>query len=152
MFINSYRQITNDNQFINFLGGKVALNKIQSIIEKFSKDPKVKKVISEVQSATKDIQSKIHNLNKEEAMKTYKQLLKKVSSKENELQKEVKTIITKVKKSATEVEKNLKNYKKQADAKRSQLEKMLKAKTAGAAKTAPKTKRAAPKKKSAAKK
>lgn len=129
----------------------MALDKIQNMISKLSKDPKVKKVISEVQSASKDIQSKLNTLNKQDAMKAYKQIMKKVASKENELQKEVKVILTKVKKSATEVEKNLKAYKKQAEAKRAQFEKMLRAKASGTKTTAKKAKRKA-KRKSSAKK
>lgn len=125
----------------------MALNKIQSIINNLSKDPKVKKVISDVQAATKDIQSKLKHVNKAEALKAYKKIVKQVVSKENDLQK---TIITKAKKSVVDLEKNLKNYKKQAEAKRTQLEKMLKSK-AGAVKTAAPKKRSAPKRKTAKK-
>lgn len=134
----------------------MALKKIQDLIEKLSKDPKVKMVISEVQSASKDIQSKMHNMTKEDALKTYQTLVKKVSAKEGQLQKEAKAFITKLKKSAVDVEKNLKNYKKKAEAERSKLEKVLKAKAGIKTKTTqakPATKKATPaKKKSAAKK
>lgn len=124
----------------------MALNKIQSIISNLSKDPKVKKVISEVQAASKDIQSGLNQLNKADAVKAYKQIMKKVVSKENELQK---TVLAKVKKSAAEIEKNLKSYKKQAEAKRAQFEKMLRAKAGGTkAKPARKAKRTAKRKSS----
>lgn len=136
----------------------MALKKIQDLIEKLAQDPKVKMVIKEVQSATKDIQAKMNHLTKEDALKTYKTLLKKVSSKEGQLQKEVKSFIVKLKKSAVDVEKNLKTYKKKAQAERSKLEKVLKTKSG--TKTKPTTTKAKPaakktvarKKKSAAKK
>lgn len=135
----------------------MALKKIQDLIEKLSKDPKVKMVISEVQSATKDIQSKMQHMTKEDAVKTYKTLVKKVTAKEGQLQKEAKAFIVKLKKSAVDVEKNLNTYKKKAQAERTKLEKVLKAKagikTKSTTKAKPAAKKAtAPKKKSAAKK
>jgi len=134
----------------------MALKKIQDLIEKLSKDPKVKMVISEVQTATKDIQSKMQHMTKEDAVKTYKTLVKKVTAKEGQLQKEAKAFIVKLKKSAVDVEKNLNTYKKKAQAERTKLEKVLKAKAGIKTKTAkakPATKKAAaPKKKSATKK
>lgn len=135
----------------------MALKKIQDLIEKLSHDPKVKMVIAEVQSATKDIQSKMQHMTKEDALKTYKTLVKKVSSKEGQLQKEAMNFISKLKKSAVEVEKNLNNYKKKAEAERSKLEKVLKAKAGLKTKTTAQTKPAAkkktaPKKKAATKK
>ena len=111
----------------------MALNKLQNIINKLSHDPKIKKVISEVQATTKDIQGKIQNINTDDAVKKYKELVKIASAKEKELQKEVNTIITKVKKSALEVEKNLKTYKKKAEAERAKIEKTMKAKMAAQA-------------------
>jgi len=135
----------------------MALKKIQDLIEKLSKDPKVKMVIAEVQSATKDIQSKMQHMTKEDAVKTYKTLVKKVKAKEGQLQKEAKAFIVKLKKSAVDVENNLNTYKKKAHAERSKLEKVLKAKAGikpkATTKAKPAVKKAtAPKKKAAAKK
>lgn len=134
----------------------MALKKIQDLIEKLSQNPNVQKVISDVQSATHDIQNKINNMDTDAAVKKYKELVKKASSKESQLHKEVQGVISKIKKSAVEVEKNLKKYKNKAQTERAKLEKILKAK---AAKATPKkaakkatTKKAAAKKKSASKK
>ena len=101
------------------------LNKIKSMIQKISETPNVKKVIDDVQAATTEIQSQLQKINTNDAVKKYKELVKKVSAKEKQLQKEVTMVVTKFKKTAGEVEKNLETYKKKAKAQRAKIEKTI---------------------------
>ncbi len=122
------------------------MNKIQTFIKKLSESQNVKKVVKDIQTLSNDVQKRVHALNSDQAVKKYKEILKKVSQAENDLEKEVNKVVVKIKKSATEVEKNLGNYKKKAVAQKTKLEKMLKGqKTAMSRKAstaAPKVKRA----------
>ncbi len=117
------------------------------MIQKISATPNVKKVIDEVQSATIEIQTKLQKLNTNDAVKKYKDLMRKVSAKEKQLQKEVNVVISKVKKTASEVEKNLESYKKKAKIQRAHIEKTIKAKTAQFSAKKTTIKKTAPKKK-----
>lgn len=131
----------------------VALAKIQTLVQKLAEQKNVKKVISDVQILTQDLQTKVQKVSADQAIKRYKNLAQKVVAAENELQKEVHKVVTQVKKSATEVEKNLAEYKQKAKLQRTKIEKALKAKaakygvkTAKAAKGKVKAARPAPKK------
>lgn len=106
------------------------LNKIKSMIQKISETPNIKKVIEDVQAASTEIQAQLSKLNTNDAVKKYKDLVKKVSAKEKQLQKEVTTVVSKVKKAAVEVEKNLAGYKKKVKTERAKIEKTIKAKAA----------------------
>lgn len=125
----------------------MALTKIQTLIQKLSESENVKKVVSDIQVLSNDIQKKVQTLNADEAVKTYKDIVKKVSKAEGDLQKEVTKVIVKLKKSAADIEKNLDLYKKKAVQQRAKIEKILKAKQAGK-----KSKSPAPAKKKTAKK
>jgi len=107
----------------------MALNKIQSLIQKIAQTENVKKIIADVQLMTNEIQTKVQKLSADEAVKKYKELAKKVVAAENDLQKEVNKVVSQVKKSADEVEKNFVIYKKKAQEQRNKLEKMILAKT-----------------------
>ena len=109
----------------------MALSKIQTLIQKLSESENVKKVVSDIQTLSNDIQKKVQTLNTEEAVRKYKDVVKKVSRAEGDLQKEVTKVIVKLKKSAADIEKNLNLYKKKAVQQRSKIEKILKAKQAG---------------------
>ena len=104
----------------------MALDKIQSIIQKISNSGRLKKVIAEVQSVKSDLQSQMKKLNTDTAVRRYKTMMKKVSEKEKLLQSEISQVVATVKKSAADVEKNFKVYKTKAQAQRTKLEKMIK--------------------------
>jgi hypothetical protein len=106
----------------------MALSKIQTLIQKLSESEKVKKVIGDIQTLSTDIQKKVKTLNTDEAVRKYKEIVKKVSKAEKDLEKEVSKVVVKVKKSATEIEKNLSAYKKKAVAQKVEIEKILKSK------------------------
>lgn len=133
----------------------MALNsKIQTFIKKLSESQNVKKVVKDIQTLSTNVQKRAQSLKTDEAVRKYKDILKKVSQAENDLEKEVNKVVVKIKKSATEVEKNLGLYKKKAVAQKAKIEKILKGqkaagKTAGAAKKRTTKKKA---KKSATKK
>lgn len=133
----------------------MALNsKIQTFIQKLSESQNVKKVVKDIQTLSTNVQKRAQALKTDEAVRKYKDILKKVSQAENDLEKEVNKVVGKIKKSATEVEKNLGLYKKKAVAQKSKLEKILKgqkseAKSTGSAKKRTTKKKA---KKSATKK
>ncbi len=124
----------------------MALNKIQTFIKKLSESQNVKKVVKDIQTLSNDVQKRVHALNSDQAVKKYKEILKKVTQAETDLEKEVNKVVVKIKKSATEVEKNLGQYKKKAVAQKTKLEKILKgqktATTKKASSAAPKAKRA----------
>jgi len=109
----------------------MALSKIQTLIQKLSESQNVKKIVTDVQSLSNDIQKKMQTLNTDEAVRKYKEIAKKVSRAEGDLQKEVTKVIVKLKKSATDIEKNLNLYKKKAVQQRSKIEKILKTKKSG---------------------
>lgn len=100
------------------------------MLQKISETPNIKKVIDDVQIAKHEIQVKLNGLNANDAVKKYKDLVKKVSAKEKVLQKEVVRVMATVKKTAADVEKNLEAYKKKANAQRAKLEKTIKAQAA----------------------
>jgi hypothetical protein len=121
-------------------GENMALLKIQDLIQKVSESQKVKKVVTDLQSLSTDIQKKVQTLNADEAVKKYKEIFKKVSKAEGDLQKEVNRVIVKIKKSAVDIEKNLELYKKKAAQQRAKIEKLLKTKQAkSTTKARPKT-------------
>lgn len=135
----------------------MALTKIQTFIKKLSESQNVKKVVKDIQTLSTDVQKRVKALNSDQAVKKYKDLLKKASQAENDLEKEVNKVVVKIKKSATEVEKNLGLYKKKAVAQKSKIEKILKGQKistsrAGSTKTKKTTKRKAAGKRAAAKK
>lgn len=105
------------------------LNKIQNLVQKVSQSQKVKKVVADLQTMSADIQKRVNKVNTDQAVKKYKEIMKKISTAEGELEKELSTVIGKLKKSATEVEKNYKIYKKKAYQQKSKIEKILKNKT-----------------------
>ena len=104
----------------------MALSKIQSFIQKLSESQNVKKVVVDIQNLSTEVQKRVHNLNTNDAVKKYKEIVKKVSRAEKDLQKEVEKVVVKIKKSATEVEKNLGAYKKKAVQQKNKIEKILK--------------------------
>ncbi len=121
-------------------------NKIQTFIKKLSESQNVKKVVKDIQTLSTNVQKRAQALKTDEAVRKYKDILKKVSQAENDLEKEVNKVVVKIKKSATEVEKNLGLYKKKAVAQKSKIEKILKGQKA-AAKSAGSAKKRATKKK-----
>jgi hypothetical protein len=130
----------------------MALSKIQTLIQKLSESQKVKQVIADIQTLSTDIQKKVKTLNTDEAVRKYKEIVKKVTKAEKDLEKEVSKVVVKVKKSATEIEKNLSDYKKKAVAQKTEIEKILKSKGAVTKKQAvKKTVKRAPKKRATAK-
>jgi hypothetical protein len=104
----------------------MALDKIQTIIQKISNSGRLKKVIAEVQTVKSDLQSQMKKLNTDSAVRRYKAMMKKVLEKEKLLQNEISQVVATVKKSASDVEKNFKAYKTKAQAQRTKLEKMIK--------------------------
>ena len=120
---------------------------LTKIIENLSKNPNVKKFLSDFDRLSQDLKKLQTNLNqklnveKEQALKKakaeYSKILTRVKVAEKDLNKEVQTAITKIKKSASQVEKNLNNYKKKATQQQAKATQMLKAKST--------TKKAAPK-------
>ena len=101
----------------------MALSKIQTIVNKISGSPRLKQVVADAQKVTDQVQSQAKKLNqkinKDEAVRQYKSLMKKLQSKEKQLQSEVTQVVAKVKKTATEVEKivraELKKVRSQAN-------------------------------------
>ncbi len=133
----------------------MALTKIQSFIQKLSESENVKKVLTDIQKLSVELQKKVQTLNTDEAVRKYKEIVKKASQAEGDLEKEVNKVIVKIKKSATDVKKDLMTYKKKAVQQKNDLEKILKSKKVAApakkASKAKKTVKKAAKKKSAAK-
>jgi hypothetical protein len=117
----------------------VALSKIQTFIKKLSESQNVKKVVGDIQTLSEEIQKRVHTLNTDQAVKKYKDIMKKVTRAEADLEKEVNKVVVKIKKSAAQVEKNLDQYKKKAVAQKSKFEKILKGQKTATA-TAPKAK------------
>ena len=115
----------------------MALTKIQTFIKKLSESENVKKVLSDIQKLSTDLQKKVQTLNTDEAVRKYKEIVKKASQAEGDLEKEVNKVLVKIKKSATDVKKDLVTYKKKAVQQKNDLEKILKSK-----KTAPPVKKA----------
>ncbi len=104
----------------------MALTKIQTFIKKLSESQNVKKVVKDIQTLSTDIQKRVHTLNTDQAVKKYKEIMKKVTRAEADLEKEVNKVVGKIKKSATEAEKNLGQYRKKAVAQKLRFEKILK--------------------------
>ena len=117
----------------------MALTKIQTFIKKWSTSPQVKKVIADVQIISEELQKRAQHLTKDDAIKKYKEIMKKVSQTETNLEKEVNKVMVKVKKTASQVEKNLNQYKKKAVAQKANIEKIIKAKGPVAKKATKKT-------------
>ncbi len=115
----------------------MALTKFQSFVKKVSESQNVKKVIADLQTLSTDVQKVVKQVNTDDAVKKYKEIMKKVSKREVELEKEVKKMTGKFKKSAAEAEKNLMVYKKKALEQKAKIEKMFSGKAATKA-TAPK--------------
>lgn len=129
----------------------MALTKIQTFIKKLSESENVKKVLGDIQKLSTELQKKVQTLNTDEAVRKYKEIVKKASQAEGDLEKEVNKVIVKIKKSATDVKKDLVTYKKKAVQQKNDLEKILKSKkTATPVKKASKSKKTV--KKSAKKK
>ncbi len=131
----------------------MALQKIQEFIKKMSETPKVKKVLSDIQNLTVDVQKRVQHLNKTEAVKKYKNIAKKVSKAESDLQKEVTQVVKQIRTATNQAEKNLDSYKKIALQQKAKIEKIIKNKRAEFSVSAtlkpnlkPKTKKAAAKK------
>ena len=74
-------------RFIHFKGDKMALSKVQTFIKKLSNSPNVKKVVGDIQTISEDLQKRVQNLTKEDAIKKYKEIMKKVGQTENDLEK-----------------------------------------------------------------
>lgn len=133
----------------------MALTKIQTFIKKLSESENVKKVLGDIQKLSSELQKKVQTLNTDDAVRKYKEIVKKASQAEGDLEKEVNKVIVKIKKSATDVKKDLVTYKKKAVQQKNDLEKILKSKKAApAVKKASKAKKAVKrtaKKKTAAK-
>ncbi|MBY0452668.1 MAG: hypothetical protein K2P92_06505 [Bdellovibrionaceae bacterium] len=131
----------------------MALEKIQAFIQKMSETPKVKQVVSDIQTLSEDIQKRVQDLNTKEAVKKYKDIAKKVTKAEADLQKEVKKVVSQLRSSADGAEKNLELYKKKALAQKAKIEKMIQAKRAEFTGTPLKSKaqKAAPRAKAAVK-
>ncbi len=104
----------------------MAASKFQSFIKKLSESENVKKVVGDIQTISEDLQKRVQHLSKQDAVKKYKEIMKKVAQTETNLEKEVNKVIVKIKKSATLVEKNINQYKKQAVQQKAALEKILK--------------------------
>ena len=86
-------------------------SKVQNFIKKLSESTNVKRVLNDIQTISDDLQKRVHNINTDEAVKKYKDIIKKVSSSEQDLHKEMNKVVTKLKKSAGDLEKNLNTYK-----------------------------------------
>lgn len=133
----------------------MALSKIQTFIQKLSESENVKKVLGDIQKLSNELQKKVQTLNADDAIRKYKEIVKKASQAEGDLEKEVNKVIIKIKKSATDVKKDLVLYKKKAVQQKNDLEKILKSKKGSTAvKTASQAKKTVKrtvKKKSAAK-
>lgn len=123
----------------------MALSKIQTFMQKLSESENVKKVLGDIQKLSGELQKKVQNINTNEAVRKYKEIVKKAAQAEGDLEKEVNNVIIKIKKSASEVKKDLATYKKKAIQQKNEFEKILKSKKA-ATKTSMKaeTKSAAP--------
>jgi|GEM_PF-5097744 len=106
----------------------MALTKIQTFIQKLSESENVKKVLSDIQKLSSELQKKVQTLNADEAVRKYKEIVKKASQAEGDLEKEVNKVIVKIKKSATDVKNDLVLYKKKAVQQKNDLEKILKSK------------------------
>lgn len=111
----------------------MALTKFQAFVKKLSESQNVKKVMADLQTLSTDVQKVVKHVNTDEAVKKYKEIMKKVSKRETELEKEVKKMATKFKKTANEAEKNLNVYKKKALEQKSKIEKIFNVKTKSAA-------------------
>ncbi len=106
----------------------MALNKFQSLVKKFSESPNVKKVIKDLQTLSTDVQKVAKTVKTDDAVKRYKDIMKKVTKREADLEKEVRKMAVKFKDSASEVEKNLGTYKKMALEQKERFQKILKGK------------------------
>lgn len=133
----------------------MALTKIQTFIQKLSESENVKRVLGDIQKLSNELQKKVQTLNTDDAIRKYKEIVKKASQAEGDLEKEVNKVIIKIKKSATDAKKDLVLYKKKAVQQKNDLEKILKSKKGSTpvktASKAKKTVKRAVKKKSAAK-
>ncbi len=122
----------------------MALNKIQSLVKKLSQSQNVKRVVGDIQTISEDLQKRVKHLSKDDAIKKYKEIMKKVTQTEGNLEKEMSKVIVKLKQSKTKVQKSLQDYKKKAVARKNEFEKILKTKSG--AKKATTKKATAPKK------
>lgn len=113
----------------------MALSKIQTFIKKLSESQNIKKVLGDIQKLSNDLQHKVQNINTDDAVRKYKEIVKKASQAEGELEKEVNNVITKIKKSATDVKKDLLLYKKKAIQRKKDFEQILKSKKVEPTKT-----------------
>ena len=127
----------------------MALSKIQTFIKKLSESQNIKKVLGDIQKLSNELQRKVQTLKTDEAVRKYKEIVKKASQAEGDLEKEVNKVIVKIKKSATDVKNDLVVYKKKAVQQKNELEKILRSKKASA--TASATTKSAPKAKKAVK-
>lgn len=116
----------------------MALNKIQTLVKKLSQSQNVKRVVGDIQTISEDLQKRVKSLSKDDAIKKYKEIMKKVTQTEGDLEKEMNKVIVKLRQSKTQVQKSLQDYKKKALVRKNEFEKILKTK-AGAKKTTVKT-------------
>lgn len=119
----------------------MALTKIQTFIQKLSESQNVKKVLGDIQKLTTELQKKVQTISADDAVRKYKEIVKKASQAEGDLEKEVNKVIVKIKKSATDVKKDLIQYKKKAVQQKNDLEKILKSKSAAPTKKSSKAKK-----------
>ena len=110
----------------------MALSKIQTFMQKLSESENVKKVLGDIQKLSEklsdELQKKVQNINTNEAVRKYKEIVKKAAQAEGDLEKEVNNVIIKIKKSASDVKKDLVTYKKKAIQRKNEFEKILKSK------------------------
>ncbi len=106
----------------------MALNKIQTLVKKISQSQNVKRVVGDIQTISEDLQKRVKHLSKDDAIKKYKEIMKKVTQTEGDLEKEMSKVIDKLKQSKTKVQKSLQDYKKKAVARKNEFEKILKSK------------------------
>ena len=76
---------------------------MQTFIKKFSESQNVKRVIGDIQTLSEDLQKRVKHLSKDDAIKKYKEIMKKVSQTEGDLEKEVNKVIVKIKKSRSHI-------------------------------------------------
>ena len=90
------------------------MSRVQTFIKKLSNSQNVKRVLTDIQNVSEDLQKRMNNLTKEDAVQKYKEIMTKVAQAEKDLKTEVKKIVVQVKKSASKVEDTLKKYRKKA--------------------------------------
>ena len=67
----------------------MALTKFQTFVKKLSESQNVKKVIKDLQTLSTDVQKVVKQVNGDDAVKRYKDIMKKVSKREADLEKDL---------------------------------------------------------------